>query len=494
MAQAAGVSLLDVAVLGFQEYHSYEEGYYPLMKDIIFRCGYRNHTGDAAIACHHDIILLHRKVLDLWVNMRTQQRGPSVERILEKGLPVFPTLTLLAVNATVEFYDKFQKTSVLFLLPLMAFDAVNLRMGFEALCPPGLGLPGYAKIAIALMEILPPLLPNNDSQIASLITVVRAESGNGYDLLWRVLELTVPGFDPATKVSAPVWMGEDIFDFCLAFVLYFRLLAKKGLVHDDRTKSITFLQAIREPAYVDVITTLHAHIDTFQSPDFGYLPPHLCMMGLATQMHKNAKARVWDIFPMAQRTQGFQNPSIQGCVPPHPYQMDTPKLFYTATTSDLSAMTLSRGSGQDDCRTVSASQQGCNQGRPREPTGCGRYARPDHNQRNWDPNVVCAACKRRCHPASKCDMLAMALFLDRYIKSFMTSAEKDKLESAWLQRWQERLGNPSRLPRKVMMTYLEEMDITPDVQDEQMEWDCWPMDDGVEKFEPPMDGNATAAF
>ncbi len=91
-------------------------------------------------------------------------------------------------------------------------------------------------------------------------------------------------------------------------------------------------------------------------------------------------------------------------------------------------------------------------------------------------------------------MLAMALFLNRYIKSSMTSAEKDKLEPAWLQRWQERLGNPSRLPRKVMMTYLEDMDITPDVQDEQMEWDCWPMGDGVEEFEPPLDGKANAAF
>jgi hypothetical protein len=151
VAQAAGVSLLDVAALGCQEYHGYEEGYCPLTTEIIFRCGYRNHTGDAVIACHHDIILLHRKVLDLWVNMQTQQHGPSVERILDKGLPVFPTLTLLAVDATVEFYDKFQKTLVLFLLPLMAFDAVNLRMGFEALCPPGLGLPRYAKIAVALM-------------------------------------------------------------------------------------------------------------------------------------------------------------------------------------------------------------------------------------------------------------------------------------------------------------------------------------------------------
>jgi hypothetical protein len=91
-------------------------------------------------------------------------------------------------------------------------------------------------------------------------------------------------------------------------------------------------------------------------------------------------------------------------------------------------------------------------------------------------------------------MLAMALFLERYIKSSMTSVEKDKLESAWLQRWQERLGNPSWLPRKVMMAYLEDMDITPEVLDEQMEWDCWPMGDGVEELAPTQDGNKKAVF
>jgi hypothetical protein len=45
-----------------------------------------------------------------------------MERILDKGLPVFLKFEYLAVDATVEFYDKLQKTSALFLLPLMAFD------------------------------------------------------------------------------------------------------------------------------------------------------------------------------------------------------------------------------------------------------------------------------------------------------------------------------------------------------------------------------------
>ena len=109
------------------------------------------------------------------------------------------------------------------------------------------------------------MLPNSDSQVTSLVTVVRVEWNNGFDLLWRVLELAVPGFDPSLQTSAPVWIGDDIFDLCLSYVLYFCLQAKKGLVHDERTKSLTFLQAVRELAYVDVITTLQAHIDTYLS-------------------------------------------------------------------------------------------------------------------------------------------------------------------------------------------------------------------------------------
>jgi hypothetical protein len=194
--------------------------------------------------------------MDVWVNHCTQQRGPSIDRILEKGIPVFPKLASLAVDSTVEFYDELQKTSALFLLLLMPFDSINLHMGFEGLCPPGLGLPRYAKIATILMEVLPCLLPNVDSQVTSLATVVQAESNNRYNLLWRVLELIVPGVDLSLQLSSPIWMGDDIFDFCLSFILYFRLQLKRGLNHDDHTKSLTFLQAVQEPAYVDVITTL----------------------------------------------------------------------------------------------------------------------------------------------------------------------------------------------------------------------------------------------
>ncbi len=140
IAHSTGHSPLDAAALACREYHGYRRGYYPLTAVIVRSCGYRDAHSGVTPYCN-DIILLHRRVMDAWENRRTQQSGPSVDRILEKGLPVFPKLDSLDVAATVTFYDKLQKTSALFLLPLMLFDAINLNMGFEGLCPPGLGLP-----------------------------------------------------------------------------------------------------------------------------------------------------------------------------------------------------------------------------------------------------------------------------------------------------------------------------------------------------------------
>ena len=93
------------------------------------------------ILCYRDIIHLHRKMLEGWVNVCTQHSGPSVERIMEKAMPLFQKLIGIMMADLVHFYDTFQKTgSVYLLLRLMPFDAVSLKLGFEGLCPPGLGI------------------------------------------------------------------------------------------------------------------------------------------------------------------------------------------------------------------------------------------------------------------------------------------------------------------------------------------------------------------
>ena len=71
-------------------------------------------------------------------------------------------------------------------------------------------------------------------------------------------------------------------------------------------------------------------------------------------------------------------------------------------------------------------------------------------------------------------MLAIALFVDRYTKASLSESDRSEIENKWLTRWRERLGQPARTPRQVMRFYCEHMNITPDMLDRAMDWDCWP--------------------
>ncbi len=75
--------------------------------------------------------------------------------------------------------------------------------------------------------------------------------------------------------------------------------------------------------------------------------------------------------------------------------------------------------------------------------------------------------------AKHCDMLATAICLERYMKQDMSAAIRDSIEREWLDRWKERLGNPTQTPRQVLRAYVEELDITVAGLDDAMEWDNW---------------------
>ena len=70
-------------------------------------------------------------------------------------------------------------------------------------------------------------------------------------------------------------------------------------------------------------------------------------------------------------------------------------------------------------------------------------------------------------------MLATAICLERYMKHDMSTTLRDSIEKEWLDRWKERLGNPSQTPRQVLRAYVEELDIAVAGLDDAMEWDYW---------------------
>ncbi len=154
-ALAKEISPLNVVRLGNAPYHGGTKGYEPLTMSIVHHCGCTEINPNCVILSYNDVIHLHDYVLENWEHPRGYFKGPHLERILEKGLQSFPCLILIDVKSSVEFYNAFHKTSFLYLLLVMPFDCISIKMGYDALCPPDLGLPRYAMIAWVLMELLP---------------------------------------------------------------------------------------------------------------------------------------------------------------------------------------------------------------------------------------------------------------------------------------------------------------------------------------------------
>jgi hypothetical protein len=209
------MSLFDIAGLASQQYHGKMDGVTKLSISFIHACGYQSFsikTPDDVFLCYCNIQQIHKKVCQGWFNPCSHSYGPSVEWILERGLFVFPRLDSLMATEAVTFYDKLQELSVVYLIPLMPFNAIRLKFNFKGLFVLGLGTTRYADCSSALMEILPCLLPPANLEVQARISAVRSESKNGYDLFWCILELAIPGFDPTVLIEQPRWSRDtDIF-------------------------------------------------------------------------------------------------------------------------------------------------------------------------------------------------------------------------------------------------------------------------------------------
>ena len=491
LARSRGIGLFDIAGLALVDYHGGTEGIQDLNVSFIHNCGYQSFSSTVSpediLICFGEIQQLHRKVLQSWRNTRTQVSGPSLERILDRGLKAFPLLRNMTMHDAVEFYDKFQELSHAFLIPLMPFDAVRLGNNFKGLFVPGLGTQRYHECASALFELRPRLLPTSNAEVQAKLSSVRVESKNGYDLLWQVLKLTVPVFDPTVPLQQPTWDRDtDVLELGRRFELYFRLLSKKHVFINTRDRTTMFLKAIAASEYADIVTTLQSNVDSYRHDDDEYfLPQHF---RVAMLIRNNAKARVqylghrrinrvagWDSMVDVLSDDELQFCHLQG-YQPHVFRMEQGRdrgghgperrEFDRRLGFDHRQDRPSLASDRTSTSSTLSSER--SSAMPR-----GRFARPDQRRRSFLPNVQCEACKRIGHEAINCDMLAVALFIEHH-KQSLSDAKRDAIESKWLMRWKERLGQPARTPRQVMHTYCDAMNITADTLDLAMDWKCWP--------------------
>ena len=489
-ARTLGASRFDVMKLASAEYHYGMDGVDNLNEKFIQDCGYGivKATVEDVIVCFNDIIMVHRKVRDLWHNNYTHTMGPQVSTILTKHIKVFPKLDSLVVEEVVAFYDRLQEVGSNYLIALMPVDAIVLSNRFEGLCPPGLGLLRYAAMSKALLELLPWLIPATLSpQVGAAITSVRYDTGNGYDFLWRLLEFTVLGFDPTTPIQAPV-LSEvlDIFSFAQEYLLFFRLQAKQNFHYNDRTRSGLFLCAVQSSQFADTITLLQSHINSYREEfEDGYLPPNLRLHGLATSLNQNAQSCIRDVETPCARRLGCDRSLMDGAVSPRDqgvpsiYRLERPRTgFGDREHRRDDGDRPRRRNDSDRTRTVRFPPTHGTPERPREgggrfQHGPGRLARPDRNRRPFMKDEQCAACRRVEHVAKHCNMLATAICLKNYMKKDLSPSLRNQIEKEWLDRWKEKLENPVCTPRQVLQSYVDDLGISVTELDAEMEWDCW---------------------
>jgi hypothetical protein len=214
-------------------------------------CGYHMISSNDVVMCFDDIISAHCCIQESRHNPVMNTYGPLVNRILLKSFKLFPRLDSTTTNDVMNFYNRLQELLTSHHLTIMPFDAIVLKHHFVGLCIPGWGTWRYADLSQALMDFLPRLIPGSlSAHINATLAAVRNESNNCQDYLWRVLELTVPGFDPVISIQTLQWWDcDDIFRFSQAYLLYFCLQAKMQYHFTNRTRSGIFLCAIQYSDY-----------------------------------------------------------------------------------------------------------------------------------------------------------------------------------------------------------------------------------------------------
>ena len=129
------------------------------------------------------------------------------------------------------------------------------------------------------------IIPTGATRLNSVARMVGNNSGNGYDLLWNILVLTLPVFDPMVRAHFPHWEDQDrcVHKFADASLLYFQLQKKRGERFTFKEMSLRYLRGITEPSYMGIITGLQTSV---LSSAIVELPEDLQISSLATRIHQ----------------------------------------------------------------------------------------------------------------------------------------------------------------------------------------------------------------
>ncbi len=426
----------------------------------------------------------------------TATSGPNITDIL-KQLQNWDKLSDLTPTGWQTFYNKLRRFSEKWKIALMPFEAINLKYECQGhgLCICGLGVERWRRMGDALFLILENLLPSDNAIISTTMTSLAngPSAANGYELLWTLLKEFIPMFDRTQPAPFPTWpASDDIFDFGRLVLMYCDLSRHRGPAFTEAMKSRMFLLNV-QGHYTTLAQPFSALVNTYCPGRDGItrssepLPNHLTVMELARSFY-DSTALQRATPPMtrpphsihAYRT-SLSTPGQTQHVCQDPTHIGQSSLHSTSTPG---LVTASSTLTSDNRPTSSGSTrpthlQGFSINTTRAPPPTRSRSQPNPARRNSSSDApqrtryegTCDACGKYGHPANRCDMLAMAIFLQRYSRNKLNVEVIKEAEERWTTRNKPYLPRDDRTPRTILANYCAELQFDEDKVDAELDWE-----------------------
>ena len=268
-------------------------------------------------------------------------------------------------------------------------------------------------------------------------------------------------FDRTKPAPFPDWpTSDDIHQYARMVLMFCDLLHHSGPPYTEAMKSRMFLSHLKGP-YQSLALHFNMLMGTYCLRRDGVtwcttpLPHHLTILELA-----------WTLDESAPRL-------LHHTIQAHSTTMESSLPDLTSINSRMSTSINSRMSSI----TTDVSRPTHIQGF--QPTinrvGAPRRGRTAPNPSTRAPSLPrfegpCEACGKYGHPTARCDMLAMALFLQRYCKNRANQTVIAEAEARWVERNKPFLPRDDRSPRTVLANYCAELQFSEDTVDAELDW------------------------
>ena len=190
----------NLAYMNGDQYHGGSDGFDLLKYDDLNHVGFR----DLSRAHCEDIIMTHHLVRTNWISPTTGRKyGPNLIKLQSRD--IITPMEDDTPQSVYDFYSMLTSQLPNMNVPIVPFAAISLKLGKQGLCPPGLGTSMYLEMSRALYNFLRSgIIPTGATRLNSVARMVGNNSGNGYELLWNLLVLTLPVFDPMVRAHFPL--------------------------------------------------------------------------------------------------------------------------------------------------------------------------------------------------------------------------------------------------------------------------------------------------